>query len=61
MKIERIKQLVEQSKDFPKSYIEYSGELPEVENITPVSFYGVREVYNKNVPASVECSLSYSY
>jgi len=61
MTIERIKQLVEESKDFPNSHIEYSGELPKDKGITEDSFYGVKAVYNKNVPKSVGCNLIFKY
>jgi len=61
MKIERIKQLVEMAKDLPKAVIEYSGELPDLKGIKEDSFYGVKAVYNKNVPKSVGCNLVNKY
>ena len=61
MKIERIKKIVEDSKSFPNSYIEYNGELPDVKGIEKDSFFGVKAVFNKNVPKSAGCSLMYKY
>ena len=63
MKLERIKHLVEESKKYPegKARIEYSGELPDVAGITEDNFFGVKAVYNKNVPKSTGCSIIYSY
>ena len=49
--IDTIKMLVEEAKKFPdrtEPTIEYKGELPEVEGITPTSFFGVRARFNKN-------------
>lgn len=61
MKIEHIRQLVEESKKFPNSFIEYSGELPDHPLIKKDKFFGIKAVYNKNVPKSKGCNLIFKY
>ena len=45
--LEEIKKVVEESKRFPNSTIEYSCELPKHKQIKPDSFFGVPAVYNE--------------
>ena len=61
MKLERIQQLAEKAKEIPNAVIEYNMELPKDKNIKPDSFYGVKAVFNKNVPKSVGCNIIYRY
>ena len=45
-----IKQIVEQSKNFPNPIIEYNFDLPEGnKEISADNFYGVKALYNQNV------------
>ena len=61
MKIEKIRQVVEDSKNFPNSHIEYNGAPPRVKGVKKDSFFGVKAVFNEKVPKSVGCSLIYKY
>jgi len=61
MKLERIQQVVEDSKKFPKAHIEYSGELPVHPEVTKDSFFGVKAVYNSKVPKLTGCSVVFTY
>jgi len=47
--IHKIKKLVEEAEKFPNATIEYNCELPDDENITPTSFYGVKAVHNPDM------------
>jgi len=48
--IDIIKEKVAVGKNIPTAKIEYNFELPEDENITKESFFGVKAAYNENVP-----------
>lgn len=61
IKLERILQQVEQAKNIPNSYIEYNGELPNISDITPDSFFGIPAKFNKDVSTHVGCSVVFKY
>lgn len=63
IKIDEIQRVVKNSKNFPEERrpsIEYNGELPDEEGITPDSFYGVKAKFNKDV-AENHCVLIYKF
>jgi hypothetical protein len=48
--IEKIKEAVIKSKEFPNAIIEYNfEELPKDKEIKVDNFYGVKAVFNKNI------------
>ena len=59
--VEKIRDLVDKAKDYPNAIIEYSFELPQARGITPTEFYGVKAVFNKDVPKSVGANIIYRY
>ena len=61
MKLETIQRAVEETKKFPKAHIEYNGELPEHEEVTPNKFFGIKAVLNPRVPKSVGCNVIFTY
>lgn len=56
--LEKIKELVNKSKDLPNSVIEYNGELPN--EVEENNFFGIKAVFNKNVIKDT-CNLIYKY
>ena len=56
-----IREKVEEAKDLPNATIEYSFELPENRNIKEDSFYGVPAKFNKMVPNSAGCVVTFKY
>lgn len=59
--LQKIIDLVEESKKFPDPIIEYNFDIPKVDGITSTEFFGVKARFNKNVPKSVGASLIYHY
>lgn len=59
--LKRITQLTDKAKDFPNAVIEYSFKLPTVKGIKPDNFFGVKAVFNKNVPSSAGANIIYKY
>ena len=53
--------MVEQSKTIPNSYIEYNGELPNIEGVTENEFFGVKAIPNSRVPKGVGCTVVFKY
>lgn len=47
-------------REIPDPTIEYNGDLPEDERITPTSFYGVKAKFNKDV-AKDTCNIIFHY
>lgn len=56
-----IMKAVEESKKFPNPTIEYNFELPEDKNVKPDSFFGVKAVFNKNIPKATGYQVIYKY
>jgi len=59
--MEMIMKAVEESKKFPNPTIEYNFELPEDKNVKPDSFFGVKAVFNKNIPKATGYQVIYKY
>ena len=52
MTIEKLRQIADKANDLPNAVIEYSCELPEHKEITKESIFGIKAVFNKDVPKS---------
>lgn len=60
--IELINSTVNQAKTFPNCTIQYNfDELPEVEGITPDSFFGIPARFNPDVNKATGCIITYKY
>ena len=57
--LEIITKLSEEAKAFPNAVIEYSFDLPKAKGITSTSFFGVKAVYNRNVPKETGATITY--